>query len=349
MPYGLAIPRSPVPSIRKARLWGSLLGLLFILSTVGSATGQVPLELLLRVDGPGQFPHEGDPLPAGTSVLVLHYPAEQPHTLDAAGLPREELGRLLLNRLRSRSQETQVTQEGTTSRPFPTTSASGEITYVLARTPSDSLYETYVNTGDGFVPGFDAVHSGRMTMGPVPSEPARRYRAVYRVYRDERAEATASGATSESTGGSVSRADSPSDTAENTASSPPTAEAESSPESKSTTGAFWALLLGVLFGGLVGGGAVWYVLSNRLREAESERKAAQRRLRKRKDEEFREATGSTPGPADPSEPKNSGVQLPLDLDRLRNENRELRERNETLQREIQQIKDYLEKLRDEES
>ena len=47
-------------------------------------------------------------------------------------------------------------------------SPSTFITYVVAELPNGDLYESYVNAGPaGFLPGFDAVWSGRMTMGPV--------------------------------------------------------------------------------------------------------------------------------------------------------------------------------------
>lgn len=194
----LALSRSAPAAPFACAAWsaGGLLALLLLAGAAWPAAAQVPLHLLHRVDRPGQNAFEGHPLPEGTTVVVLDHSAGRSQSLESAGVSRKALARRVLVRLRSRDTTVRLTDAGRTLRRYPTTAQSGEILYVLARTPADSLFESYVNADDGFVPGFDAVRSGRMTMGPVRGAARRRYRAVFRLRREEASEASAAAGTS---------------------------------------------------------------------------------------------------------------------------------------------------------
>ncbi|HHP7239150.1 hypothetical protein, partial [Longibacter sp.] len=150
------------------------------------ASGEVVLTLRRAVRGPGQPPYTGQLLPAGTIVVVYQEYGNRPHTLDRQGYPtRDVLVQQIVGTVQriaergrgSRVQVDTLTGLGQTRRRYEATgdrdggvSPSTFITYVVAELPNGDLYESYVNAGPaGFLPGFDAVWSGRMTMGPVPS------------------------------------------------------------------------------------------------------------------------------------------------------------------------------------
>lgn len=327
-------------------LGSALLGICLALGGVESADAQVALELHRRIDAPGEDAVEGRPLPPRTTALVIPHRAEQPHTLENAGTSREDLSRLVLERLRVRDDAVQVTERGRTDQAFPTTSESGELLYVVARTPSDSLYESYVYTGEGFVPGFDAVESGRMTMGPVPPEAARRYRATFRRYREE-------------TGGAA-RAETEPDAREDARASgerdmagPATSQAQRASETNAPSavasddslplGGPWSFLLGALLGGALGGGLGWYLYTERIEELEVERNRLQRQTNRQKNAEFRETAGvSQSNPED-----ESGDSRDSETEGLQEENEKLREENQVLRDEIHQIRRYVETLHEE--
>lgn len=336
----------PAWALSSLRTWGygGVLGLL-LLAGVAPASAQVPLQLLHQVDNAGQNTFEGRPLPPQTTVILLRYPAERPHTLEHAGIPRKELARLVLTRLRSRDTTVRLNEEGKTPQQYASTAQSERIVYALARTPDSTLYESYVNTGDGFVPGFDAVQSGRMTMGPVASREARRrFRAVFRLHREETAMSDpASGTDPPDTSGPPTG---PRTGARNAASTRATASRDAPPKSTSQAGdeegvnPVWMFLLGGLVGGLIGGGTVWLMLSDRLRHAEEEQTKLRRQLRERKNQEFREATGTTLSTSSESEEETRTDSASTD------EVERLREENETLERQIDEIKQHLQNLRD---
>lgn len=328
-------------------VWCSLLALALAAGGTGTASAQVSLELHHRVDAPGENAFKGRLLPPNTTTIVVPYSAEKPHTLENAGMSRQDLARRVLERLRVRDDTVQVTGERRTDQKFSSTSQSGEVLYVLAHTPADSLYESYVNTGEGFVPGFDAVASGRMTMGPVPPAPARRYRATFRVYRDE---AGASPSTADRESGSQVRP--ASDETQNTAATSQRSQsAERQPQTATTStdgslpGGIWTFLVVALLGGAVGAGLVWYLSAGRIEELEGERNRLKRRLNRHKNADFQKATGASPANSD----EGSGESTTAAVDRLHEENEELREKNQSLRDEIREIRRYVENLREERS
>jgi len=149
-----------------------------------SVSGEVVLTLRHAVRGPGQPPYRGQLLPAGTIVVVYQEYGNRPHTLDRQGYPtrnalvQQVVGTVHRTAERGRGSRVHVdtlTGLGQTRRRYESTgernsgvSPSTFITYVVAELPNGDLYESYVNAGSaGFLPGFDAVWSGRMTMGPV--------------------------------------------------------------------------------------------------------------------------------------------------------------------------------------
>lgn len=345
----------PTRSAPSRYVWG-VCGLLIALLLTGGTTStvaQVPLQLLHRVNGPGQNTFEGRALPPGTAVVLLRHSASDPHTLQSADLSREKLSRMVLERLRVREEAPQLIAEGETSNRYPPTAQSDQIVYALARTPADSLFETYVNTGNGFVPGFDAIQSGRMTMGPVPEAVRPRYRAVFRVSDDRAPDPDPTAATSpdtaeprfaraetRSSAPQASRRTAPSQDNPTLPSSPP-------PDEESSTSPVWWVLLGGVLGGLIGGGVGWWLLVERLSQAEEKRDEWRRKYREERSKQFREATGATLS-SNRNDNSPSTSQPPSDPDELREENEQLREKNEALQRRIEEIKEYVQELRERE-
>lgn len=328
---------------------GGLLALFLLTAPLRPATAQVSLQLLHRVDSTGQNPFEGRPLPPQTEVILLRHSADRPHTLERAGIPREKLARLILTRLRTQETSIRLEEEGKTPRRYAPTAKSGRVLYILARTPDRTLYESYVNTGDGFVPGFDAVQSGRMTMGPVvPRKARRRFRAVFRIHREETASASDTTSRAESSDTAGTRTGPPtggrapdSSSARASASQDASANAPSASqlENDDSIGPVWAFLLGGLVGGLTGSGGAWWYFSERLRRSEEDRDELRRKLREVKNQEFREATGTTLSTSSENGEGTSADGSSSELERLR-------KRNETLKRQIQEIKQYLQDLED---
>ena len=337
---------------------------LLLFALVGPAAAQTPLQLLDRVDGLGEMPREGTPLPESTRVVLLPHASSQAHTLPNADVSREELSRRIVDRIESEGERPPLGPDGTTPWTVAPTAPSGAVYYLLAQTPDGTLYESYVNTGRGFVPGFDAVQSGRMTMGPVPGPARPRMRSALRVGRESRAEATAdtsadppSSAPSAPPSADTTTPDTTvPDTTSNTADSDPTgptasdagaaaptrSSSSASPASSaagdsSAGGGIGGILLGVLGGALLGGGGAWWWLSVRLRRVKEERATLQRALRSEKNKAFRSATGM--GADSPDDDAS-------ELERLREETAALRERNETLKTKIAEIKEHLRTLRE---
>lgn len=296
-----------------------------------------------RVEAPGQQAAEGSPLPPDTRVVVLRHSAERPHTLENAGVSRNEISHEVLNR----DTLLRLVEDGKTSRTFDRTAQSGEILYVVARTPSDSLFETYVNTGSGFVPGFDAIQSGRMTMGPVPPKVRRRYRSAFRLQRKE--QSASEEASPPDTPSPSDTASTEPDQAAQRAEGRAVSASDSGGESRSS--GRWGLLLGGAIGLLVGGGAAWLFFATRIRHVEERRNELRSKLRALKNQQFREATGMA-GSGTGGEGKDSPpASPPEDPDRLRTayhslqeQNEQLRSRNEALKEEIEQIRHHLETL-----
>jgi hypothetical protein len=309
------------------------------------------------------MPREGEPLPESTRVVVLQYEALQAHTLPNADMSRGELSRRIVDQIEAEGERPPLGPAGTTPWTVAPTTQSGTVYYLLAETPDGTLYESYVNTGRGFVPGFDAVQSGRMTMGPVPESTRSRMRSALQVGRESRSDTTADTDADSAGGASQSSAadtTAPADTtssADTSSSEDTTSDAATPPSPSSSSGpspsaaapdsssgsGIGGIVLGVLGGALLGGAGVWWWLSVRLRRLEEERADLQRTLRERENEAFRDA----PSADDPP----TGTDTETDQERLQaleEENAELRERNETLKAKITEIKEHLRALRDAE-
>jgi len=339
--------------------------LLLLTVTAGPAFAQVSLQLQHRVEGPGQGLIEGIPLPPQTTVVVIRHSADRAHTLKNAGVSRKKLTHRVLTRLRRRDTTFRLASDGRTPRRYAQTAQSGEIFYVLAQTPADSLYESYVNTGERFVPGFDAVQSGRMTMGPVPPEARRRYRSVFRPRREMRADSDAN-ATPKMT--SVPGTESASGRPESREPDARKADSQvgepaSSDSSRGLDASFvWWLFLGGVAGSLAGGGMVWSLLSSQLRRTEETRNELHNELQDLKGQQFEEApetdppdtAGSvegfitvSPSPDELKELRGEVERLCEEIERLRNENKRLREESKRLREENGKLEDKVEHLREE--
>ncbi|MFB6230215.1 MAG: hypothetical protein ABEL04_03575 [Salinibacter sp.] len=339
--------------------------LLLLTAAASPASAQVSLQLQHRVEGPGQGLIEGIPLPPQTTVVVIRHSADRAHTLKNAGVSRKELTHRVLTRLRRRDTTFRLVSDGRTPRRYARTAQSGEILYVLARTPADSLYESYVNTGERFVPGFDAVQSGRMTMGPAPPEAQRRYRAVFRLRREMRADSDAD-ATPKTT--SIPGTESASGDSES--GGPDAREADSQVEEPASSGSsrelsvgfVWWLLLGGVAGSLAGGGMVWSLLSDRLRRTEEARNELHNELQDLKGQQFEETpetdppatagsveelTTVSPSPDELRELRGEVERLCEEIEQLRDENKRLREKHDRLHEENGKLQDEIEHLREE--
>lgn len=158
----------------------------------------VVLTLRRSVRAPGTRAYTGELLPAGTITVVYQETGNEPHTLRNQGFAaHDELVQQIIGahtgvaspRRKGRVFVDTLTGLGQTRSAYirtgtPTTSPArfSSITYVAARIPNGEMYESYVDTGpDGFFVGFDAVLSGRMTMGPVADEHAARMREMFEV------------------------------------------------------------------------------------------------------------------------------------------------------------------------
>jgi FtsZ-binding cell division protein ZapB len=271
----------------------------------------------------------------------------------------------VLTRLRRRDTTFRLASDGRTPRRYAQTAQSGEILYVLAQTPADSLYESYVNTGERFFPGFDAVQSGRMTMGPVPPEAQRRYRAVFRLRREMRADPDAN-ATPKMT--SVPGTESASGRPESREPDARKADSQvgepaSSDSSRGLDASLvWWLFLGGVAGSLAGGGMVLSLLSGRLRRAEEARNELHNELQDLKGQQFEEApetdppdtAGSveglitvSPSPDELKELRGEVERLCEEVEQLRNENKRLREESERLRDENEQLHEENRRLQEE--
>lgn len=340
-------------------LWRrSILLLLLLMSTVGPASAQeVSLQLLYRAEGPGRGLTGSTPLPSQTTVVVLRHSAERAHTLENAGVSRKALSRRVLSRLRRRDTTLQLGDDGKTPGRYERTARSGEILYVLARTPSDSLYESYVNTGENFVPGFDAVQSGRMTMGPVPPKARQRYQAVFRLRREMRSssesDSTPQTTTPPETNSGSEERQSGREDPDRAASQVVAAASSDSSRNRAGADSAWMLLLGGILGSLAGGGATWALLSGQLRRAEEDRDELRSELRDVKRRRFREETGATLSDSDERVESASPTtispdelrELRREIERLCEEIEQLRSENEELQKENEQLREETEQLR----
>jgi hypothetical protein len=101
-------------------------------------------------------------------VAVLTRKAPKAHAL--ANLPKTGRQDLVQDIREGDVGTLRLVNGGRTSEreTFDKTGASRKVYYVLALTEEGELLQSYVNAGDqGYLPGFDAVESGDMSMGPV--------------------------------------------------------------------------------------------------------------------------------------------------------------------------------------
>ena len=340
------LSRSVRPAAERPRLWALALALLLLFGTPGLALGQTPLQLLDRVDGLGQAPQEGPPLPESTRVVTLQYDAAQPHTLPNAGVSRADLARQIQERLRTDGPQWLDARGRTAGSVVPTRTA-GAVYYVLAETPDGRLYESYVNTGTGFVPGYDAVQSGRMSMGPVPEPIRPQMQDALRMSPSTPAEASdpsASAPTDSATAPTSDTTTQADASPTGTSGDPPDEPTSSAQAAPSPAGApsgavsSWWIVLSGIGGVLIGAGAAWWWLSVRLRRLEEDRADLRHALQEQK-----RPDDAAPRRASASDDQSDAVE------QLRDENEALRERNETLQRQITAIKERVEALREKQS
>lgn len=330
--------------------------MILFLGTAGVAPAQVSLRLMDQVEAPGRNAHEGSSLPPGTHVVVLQEPGTRALTLENAGVPRKELAHRVLDALESRTDSLRLSQTGRVDEDYLPTSASGQIYYVVARTPHGSLYESYVNIGDGFVPGFDAVQSGRMTMGPVPETARDRMAASFRVA----AESTRSGdpsasdadpASAEPTarsgpGDSVSVSTQTDVSVEQNG--PSAQNQRNRSDASAGTSAWWLFLLGTGLGVVAGGGAAWLVTRTQMNEAIEERDQLQQQLRQERNEAYRSVAGMTGShTSDSSDDVQKDATEDEEVERLRSENERLREKTKRLEQTIEKTRQYVQGLRNE--
>ncbi|WP_179862152.1 hypothetical protein [Longibacter salinarum] len=145
------------------------------------------LTLRRAVRAPGETAYRGKTLPAGTIIVVYQEYGDEPHTIDRQGYSsRDALVHQIVGTVTGTGQRglgsnvrvDTLNGLGRSRERYAGTAPRGSgvspstfITYVAARLPNGELLESYVNAGkDGYTPGFDAVWSGRMTMGPVPHD-----------------------------------------------------------------------------------------------------------------------------------------------------------------------------------
>ncbi len=115
-------------------------------------------------------------LPEGTRAVVLVARERRAHTLPNLDVTRA----MLLDSLRAVPPVVTLDAQGRTPARYRPTGRARRIYYVVARTPSGTLYESYVNAGArGFVPGFDEVISGKVAMGPVPAAAQAAFAAAF--------------------------------------------------------------------------------------------------------------------------------------------------------------------------
>jgi FtsZ-binding cell division protein ZapB len=130
-----------------------------------SAQDSTQLTLLDRIDEPGTNPSSsGDPLPEGTRFIVLPSAAEEGDD------PPKKLEGWQVERLDFPADSAlTLAADGRTPGRYAKTGSADQVYYVAALTPDSTLYQSYVNSGaqGEFQPGYDAVASGRMRMGPV--------------------------------------------------------------------------------------------------------------------------------------------------------------------------------------
>ena len=110
-------------------------------------------------------------LPGGTDVWLVRWP-------EARAMRLREGYEPIIAGLAT-AEEDELAADGQTIGRYATTKVGRRSLYVLARMPNGNLMQSYVKTGDaGWQPGYDAVGTGRVSMGAVPSSVEGRIRAA---------------------------------------------------------------------------------------------------------------------------------------------------------------------------
>lgn len=331
------------------------------------AKTSVPLRLVNRVDAPGEMIDRSEPLPARTEVVVLPFSGGVSISLlNLRAVSRDSLAR------RARRRPVQrLDDRGTTPTSYTTTSQSDRVYYVLARTPGGALYESYVNTGTRsdpiFVPGADAVLSGRMTIGPVPTDAQETMGAVFEEDSVLASEAPTEAASADSfSAQNTARGDSaatgnpaPSrDSAGRAATSSRPSGTEGSEERAAETqgpGGFsgWSVFLGGMVGLLFGGLLGWMGQRYRLRTEREDRAArastSQREAPQEEAPDVHRRVTNINVPADARDEVSEVHRNEQDVTRLREANEELYAENRELKRRLQKVKRFVGRIRDQRS
>jgi hypothetical protein len=378
--------RTPRQAVRFVPVRTALAVVLLVVGAwqpVRAQSEAVPLQLVHRVGAPGEAPYGSEPLPAGTEIVVVPLDGWQARTIPNLA-PRTR------DTLVARGQEQErdtLRADGSTPSQHASTRTTGHIYYVLARTPTGTLHESYVNTGTvdapAFVPGADAVQTGRMTIGPVPDDAQATMQAVFtpsRVASGERADADPSSdvTTAESASPDTTTAAS-SDPAPAASETKPTAGNDTVPTSTSSSvemrtasttsrattapqqaqrrarqpassplDGWWWLLSGA--GGLlVGIGVGWGLQYGRWREAVEDRDYWRSRYREEQARAYRQATGiqldgAPTGADDDVRPEHHADEQ--DPDALRTANAELYAENQELKRRLREVKSHIQSMRE---
>lgn len=110
-------------------------------------------------------------LPGGTEVWLVRWP-------EARAMRLREGYEPIIAGLAT-AEEDELAADGQTIGRYATTRVGRRSLYVLAQMPSGKLMQSYVKTGDaGWQPGYDAIGTGRVSMGVVPAAVESRIRAA---------------------------------------------------------------------------------------------------------------------------------------------------------------------------
>lgn len=320
--------------------------LMLLTGLVGPAVAQTPLRLLQQ--GREAQAQNGRSFPKGTEVAVVDYTARSPQPVSDTVVSREGLSRRILTHLESRVRPTHITSEGVTSTGFRPTSQSGQVLYVLARTPDERLYESFVSSPseDTLVPGFDPVRTGVMRMRRVPRSARRRMRSAFELgagrvlpsrpslKQPSPKQKTAQESRTGSEEGDVAIA----------------TGVGRGDGSTDETNVLLEMLAGLAAGVLVGVGGTWYIFSRRLQRVKDKRDKLKHALQKQKGKDFREAIELRGARRDEKSssrdvPSSDGSPTQMKVEHLNEENDRLRRENKSLREEIREIREHLQNLR----
>jgi hypothetical protein len=220
------------------------------------------------------------PLPEGTQVWLVDWPEARAMRL------REGYEPIIAGLATAKTDE--LAADGQTIGRYATTRVGRRSLYVLAQTPAGDLFQSYVKTGDaGWQPGYDAIGTGRVSMGPVPASVENRLSAALsaRETSDARGDEARPGDpppvtlpdapqdlpepdTIAATGDAFDIPDSLAalaDSAPLVAAVPPAERDGMLVETEGSGGAPWGWLLGgLLIGGGIGAAVAWSVASRRM-------------------------------------------------------------------------------------